>query len=172
MKISINAGHTKTGAGYGIVSKGFKESVIVRAVAKALTAKLRERGHTVYDSTVDKATTRNAYIKKVCQLADESDAELFISIHCNASATHLGRGVECYTWKGAKLSQAYKICENITALGFKNRGVKDGSKFYVVKHMKERAILVEIFFIDNQNDRNLYLEHGPERLAEAIAASL
>lgn len=172
MKISINAGHTKTGPGSGAAYKGFNEGVITRAVAKALTAKLKQRGHTVHDSTVDRALTQNAYLRKVCQLADNSGAELFISLHCNASTLHTGHGVECYTWKGERHAQAVRICQNLEALGYKNRGVKDGSKFYVVRQTKAKAILVELFFLDNYKDRKLYLEHGAEKLAEAIAASI
>lgn len=172
MKISVNAGHTKSGAGYGAVYKGFYESDITRAVARSLISKLKKRGHTVHNSTVDEATSQNAYLKKVCQLVNGSGAELFISIHCNASGTHLGRGVECYTWKGKKHTIAKDICSNVAKLGTKNRGVKDGSKFYVIKHTKPTAILVELFFIDHYDDRKLYLDHGAEEIAEAIANAI
>lgn len=59
MKISINAGHTASGAGYGAVYKGFRESEINRAVVAALIPKLKKLGHTIHNSTVDKATTIN-----------------------------------------------------------------------------------------------------------------
>lgn len=172
MKISINAGHTKIGAGYGASYKGFHESELTRAVAKALKAKLRKKGHTVHDSTVDTASTQSAYLRKVCDLVNGSGAELFISLHCNASVTHLGKGVECYTWKGKKNATASKICANMAKLGLKNRGVKDGSKLYVIKHTKPTAILVELFFLDNYTDRKVYLEQGAEQIAEALARSI
>ena len=172
MKIALNAGHTKTGPGTGANYKGFNEAAIVRDVAKALKMKLKAKGHTVVDVTVDNATTQNAYLRKVCKLANDSGAELFISLHLNASVSKLGHGVEAYTWRGGQLSKATKICKNIAALGFKNRGVKDGSKLYVIKHTTAKSILVELFFLDNYTDRKLYLEHGAERIAEAIAKSI
>ena len=172
MKISINAGHTKTGAGSDAVYKGFNEGEIVRKVAKALTAQLRQKGHTVHSSTVDSAFTQNTYLRKVCDLANESGAELVISLHCNASAAHTGHGVECWTWRGKKVKAAVDICENLADLGFRNRGVKDGSAFYVVKHTKATAVLVELFFLDNEKDRALYKKHGAEKIAAAIAASI
>ena len=92
MKISINAGHTKTGAGSGAVYKGFNEGEITRAVAKALRAKLKARGFKVVNADVDSAFTQNTYLKKVCDLANDSGAELVISLHCNASAAHTGHG--------------------------------------------------------------------------------
>ncbi len=172
IKISVNAGHTKQGAGYGATYKGFHESDITRAVVKALIPKLKARGHTVHNSTVDKAPTQGAYLRKVCQLVNESGAELFLSVHCNASSSHLGQGVECWTWQGKKNATAAKIGAHVAGLGFKNRGIKDGSGFYVVKHTKPTAILVELFFLDNYTDRKLYLEHGAEKLAGAIARSI
>ncbi len=172
MRISINAGHTTAGAGSGAAYKGFNEGVIVRAVAKALTAQLRKKGHTVYDSTVDKATTQNAYLRKVCDLANASGAELVISLHCNASAAHTGHGSECWTYRGKRVQAAVKTCENLEALGFRNRGIKDGSSFYVVKHTKATCVLVELFFLDNEKDRALYKKHGAEKIAAAIAASI
>ena len=172
MRICINAGPTKTGAGSGAAHKGFNEGEIVRQVAASLAEKLRKRGHKVTDATVDKASTQNAYLREVCVRANETNAELFISIHCNASATHLGKGVECFTWKGKKVKQAVQICDNLADLGFKNRGVKDGSAFYVVKHTKATAVLVELFFLDNATDRALYTKHGADKLAEAIAKAI
>ena len=157
MRISINAGHTKTGPGSGAVYKGFNEGDITRAVAKALTAKLRQKGHTVYSSTVDSATSQNAYLKQVVNLADKSGA---------------GHGGEGWTWRGDKLPAAVKTCKNLEALGFRNRGVKNGSSFYVVRNTKAPAILVEMFFLDNEKDRALYLKHGAEKIAAAIAASI
>lgn len=172
MKITVNAGHTVRGAGYGASYKGFHESEITREVVKALIPKLKKRGHVVHNSTVDSAASQNAYLKKVCQLVNDSGAELFISVHCNASTSKLGRGVECFTWYGVKHAIAAKICANVAKLGTKNRGVKDGSKLYVVKHTKPKAILVELFFLDQYNDRKLYLDHGAEELAEAIAQAI
>ena len=172
MKISVNAGHTLSGVGGGAVYKGFRESELTRAVVKALIPKLKQRGHVVHNSTVDSAASQSAYLQKVCQLADDSGAELFISIHCNASATRKGHGVECYTWKGKNVIQAAKICAAMAGLGFRNRGVKDGSAFYVVRNTKAVAILVELFFLDNYTDRKLYIDHGAEKIAEAIAKSI
>ena len=172
MKIAINAGHTLTGKGYGASYKGFHESLLTREVARALIPKLKARGHKIIDATVDSATSQNSYLRKVCDTVNASDADLFISLHLNASKSKLGRGVECYTWYGVKHTIAAKICANVAKLGTKNRGVKDGSGLYVIKHTKPKAILVELFFLDQYNDRKMYLDHGAEELAEAIAKAI
>lgn len=141
-------------------------------MVSSLIPKLKKHGHTVHTSTVDKAETQNAYLKQVCKKVNASGAELFVSVHCNASASHEGRGVECWTWQGKQNATAAKICRDMADLGYKNRGIKDGSGFYVIKHTKPTAILVELFFLDNYTDRKLYLEHGADKIAEAIAKAI
>jgi N-acetylmuramoyl-L-alanine amidase len=172
MKISINAGHTKSGAGYGAVYKGFKESDITRAVANELIKQLKAKGHTVYNSTVDKAESQQAYLNKAVQQANNSQADLLISLHCNASTKHTGYGCECWTWKGQQVKQAVNICEELNKLGFRNRGIKDGSNFYLIRKTRMCAIIVEIFFLDNEKDRKLYTSNGYKKIAQAIANSI
>ena len=172
IRISVNAGHTAAGAGYGAEYKGFRESEINRAVVKALIPKLKKLGHTVHNSTVDKATTNKAYLGQVVKSSNNSGAELFISIHCNASTAHTGYGVECWTYKGNQHEAAKRICTKMSSLGFRNRGIKDGRNLYVVKNTTAKAILIELFFLDNYTDRKLYLEHGADKIAATIAEAI
>ena len=172
IRISVNAGHTASGAGYGAEYKGFRESEINRAVVKALIPKLKKLGHTVHNSTVDKAATNTAYLSQVVKSANNSGAELFLSIHCNASTAHTGYGVECWTYKGNKHEAAKRICANLSSLGYRNRGIKDGRNLYVVKNTTAKAILVELFFLDNYTDRKLYLDLGADKIATAIADAI
>ena len=170
--ISVNCGHTKAGTGYGAVSGRYKESEITRQVGTELIKLLKKKGHRVYNSTVDKATSQSNYLKKVVQLANNSGADLFISLHCNASATHKGYGSECWTYKGKKIEEAVNICVELRKLGFRNRGIKDGKDLYVVKKTKMPAILVEMFFLDNETDQQLYTRHGVKKIAQAIADAI
>ena len=172
MRISINAGHTVKGPGYGAVSGSFKESQITRAVGNELIRILKAEGHTVHNSTVNYASSQNAYLKRVVEMANGKDIDLFISLHCNASSKHTAHGVEVHTYKGRKLPQAVNICEELESIGFRNRGVKDGSGLYVVKHTDAPALLVEMFFLDNANDQKLYNQSGHATIARAIANAL
>lgn len=172
MKLSINCGHTTTGAGYGAVSGKYKESDIVRAVGKELIRVLRAKGHTVHDSTVDSASSQNAYLKETVRLANSKDIDLFISLHCNASAAHTANGVEVHTYKGRKLDKAVHVCYELSLKGFRNRGIKDGSSLYVVKSTKAPAMLIELFFLDNKTDQTLYSNIGYKTIARAIANAL
>ena len=55
----------------------------------------------------------------------------------------------------------------MSKLGFRNRDIKDGRNLYVVKNTYAKAILVELFFLDNYTDRKRYLELGADKIATA-----
>lgn len=165
--IGINAGHTVSGAGYGAVGI-IKESEHTRKVADALREYLTLAGVQVKDCTVDSAVSRDAYLAKVVTLANGQELEWFISIHFNAGG---GRGVEVYTYQGRQYQDAVEICENIAALGFKNRGVKAGSGLYVIRKTKAKSMLIEVCFVDTE-DANKYLQLGAKKIGQAIVAAL
>lgn len=158
MRIVINAGHTKTGKGIGAY-KYLNESREARRIAYHLLYLLTGTSHEVIPAVFDVSSDN---LKEAVTLSNNKKADLFISIHLNAGG---GEGVECYTWKGEKTKTATNICKNIAALGYKNRGVKDGSNFYVIKHTKAPAVLVECCFVDNQKDKDKYNAY---KMAEAI----
>lgn len=161
MRICINAGHTKLGVGTG--ANGFlNESKETRKIAYELMKLLTDTNHIVIPAVFDK---HNNNLAAAVETANNNDADLFISIHLNAGG---GTGCEAFTWKGEKVKQAVKACNNLAALGFKNRGIKDGSKLYVVKNTKMPAVLIETFFLDNNNDCNLYKKLGYKEIAQAI----
>lgn len=158
MRIVVNAGHTKIGKGIGAY-KYLNESRETRRIAYHLMYLLTQTNHEVIPAVYDVSSNN---LKEAVTLSNNKCADLFISIHLNAGG---GEGVECYTWKGQKVKQAVNVCNNIAALGFRNRGVKDGSSLYVIKHTKASAILVECCFVDNKNDMNKYNAY---KIAEAI----
>lgn len=172
MKVSVNCGHTSSGAGYGAVSGKFKESEITRLVGKEVIRLLKSRGHTVNDSTVDAADSQNGYLKAVTRKVNIAEPDLFISIHCNASVLHTANGMEVFTYKGRKLDKAVHICYELSRLGFKNRGIKDGSDLYVIRNTTAPAILIELFFLDNKTDQSLYNKNGYRGIAKAIVEAI
>ncbi len=165
MLICLNAGHTSSGYGYGAVGH-MDESKEARKVVKALKGYLEAKGHKVVLNNIDKATSQNAYLKQVVSDANKSKCDLFVSIHFNAGG---GNGCEVYTWKGRKYSSAVGVCDELNKLGFRNRGVKDGSSFYVIKKTTMEAMIIEICFVDTLKDYELYKKLGVSKVAKAIA---
>ena len=158
MRIVINAGHTKIGKGIGAY-KYLNESRETRRIAYHLLYLLAGTNHEVIPAIYDVSSNN---LKEAVTLSNNKCADLFISIHLNAGG---GEGVECYTWRAEKTKVATNICNNIAALGFKNRGIKDGSSLYVVKHTKAPAVLIECCFVDSAKDKDKYNAY---KIAEAI----
>lgn len=168
MVIGVNCGHTVSGAGSGAVGI-INESQHTRLVGRALMNYLSSAGVCVIDCTIDSANTSNEYLAASVALANRQDLDWFISIHFNASASHEGNGVEVYTYEGRQYQDALDVCNNISELGFKNRGVKAGSGLYVIRKTKAKSMLIEVCFCDNQKDVDTYNALGG---ADAIAKAI
>ena len=60
----------------------------------------------------------------------------------------------------------------MAALGFTNRGVKTSTSLYVLKNTKSPALLIEVCFVDDKDDCNLYKKVGADKIGKAIAEGL
>lgn len=171
MNIGINCGHTLTGPGSGAVGL-LHESEHTRLVGRALMELLEQAGIRVMDCTIDKAGSQAACLASVVQMANTQELDWFISIHFNASPSHQGQGAEVYTYKGKQYPDALAVCRNLERLGFRNRGVKEGTGLYVVRRTKAKAMLIEVCFCDNPEDMEIYNRVGVEEVAQAIFEAL
>ena len=84
--------------------------------------------------------------------------DFFISFHRNAFKPEVGTGAEVYVYKTANAKSkplAAKIQQALVGVGFRDRGVKE-AEFYVLKHTKAPALLLEVGFIDNSADNGLF----------------
>lgn len=163
----VNDGHTLSGVGSGAVGR-INESENTRKVGNELRKILKEEGQVVYNCTVDKASSVNESLDLVVKQANREELDWFISIHFNAGG---GEGVEVYTYEGRQYQDAIDVCKNISALGFKNRGVKKGTGLYVIRKTKAKSMLIEVCFVDT-NDANKYLQVGYKAIAKAIAEGI
>lgn len=176
MIINVHAGHNPDGKkGCGAVGL-LKESTENRKVAQRVIELLRANGHTVYDCTVNDGASANDVLSKIVKKCNAHTVDLDVSIHFNASANDKqgnGRttGTECYIYSETSQSQdeAVRICNNIAALGFKNRGVQVKKNLYVLRKTKAPAVLVECCFVDDADDVKLY---DTEKMAVAIASGI
>lgn len=169
MKIAIDMGHCVSGYDLGAGSPGIKEEILTREVGREIVKKLQAMGHTIVDCTKETSYSVSESLSYRANKANENNTELFISIHFNAGG---GTGTEIYTYKRRKLKSAENILNNMSKLGFRNRGIKDGAWIYVVRRTKCPAMLIEVCFLDNKKDMELYKKLGKNAVAQAIVDGL
>lgn len=121
-----------------------------------------------YDCTDDYAISESDNLNKIVKLANKQSLDLFVSVHFNSGG---GRGTEVFTHGGQEYAEAASVCNALHALGFRNRGVKDGSNLYVVRRSNAKAVLIEVCFVDT-DDAELYKKIGAERIAQAICGAI
>ena len=94
-----------------------------------------------------------------------------VSIHFNAY-THVDKpmGTEVCYYSNSSLAAAVSK-EIATAGGFIDRGAKQRTGLYFLKHTNKPAILIEVCFVDSVADVNLYRANF-ERICQAIAKTL
>jgi N-acetylmuramoyl-L-alanine amidase len=167
MKIAIDPGHLRhpdTGA------EGFLiEQDLNKLIADELSWLLIDAGVEVVNCLPSAPVqTVVESLKRRCAIANAAKADYFISIHHNAGG---GSGSEIFAISAAGKKLAKSVLDNLCALGFRNRGVKELG-FLVLRKTNMPAILIEVCFIDNAADCQLWEKLKAEQIATAIFKGL
>ena len=165
-KIVLDAGHG--GEDPGAVYQGRNEKDDTLNLVLEVGKILEEHGVDVeYTRTTDVYQTPF----EKAQIANQSGADYFISIHRNSSPQpNQYSGVESlvYNKTGTKVEMAENINAELEKVGFKNLGVKERPGLVVLRRTNIPAILVEVGFINNTEDNALFDSKFHE-IAQAIA---
>lgn len=165
-RIALDAGHG--GSDPGAVYKGRQEKDDTLDLTLAVGDILKKNGIDVYYTrTTDEYETP---FKKATD-ANNSGADLFVSIHRNSSENpNQYSGVETlvYSDTGLKAEVARNINNQLEDAGFKSLGVDERKNLVVLKRTKMPAVLVEAGFINNDKDNYLFDEEF-DSIAQAIA---
>lgn len=165
-KIFINPGHG--GDDPGACGNGLKERDVVLKIGKRVEDYLHAVGYDVkllqYDG-----------LSEICAQANAWQADLFVSIHCNAGG---GTGTETFYYEYSTAGKKLAACiqrQIVTSIGTHDRGLKTkisgGYDSYVCKYTNMPAVLVETAFIDNPDDAKLLVEREDD-FAKAIARGI
>lgn len=175
MVINVHAGHNPDGkVACGAVGY-IKESTEARRVKDEVIRMLREMGHTVYDCTVDNGISKEDVLKKIVSKCNAHDVDLDVSIHLNSAdglkedGVTTGTEVLVYSGYSKALDEAKAVCEAISALGYKNRGVEYRPDLYFLKKTKAPAMLIECCFVNDKDDIKLYDHY---KMAKAIVKGI
>lgn len=163
-RVVIDAGHG--GTDHGAIRDDTSEKDITLDVSKKVEDMLKKQGYAVLmtrpvDSFVSLADR--------VAMAEKFNPDIFVSIHVNSSVRPEITGIETHYYHQESLNLAQTVHSSLaSAIDSKNRGLFK-SKFYVINHTTSPAILVEIGFISNDNERaQLVSEKRKQATAKAI----
>lgn len=165
-KIIIDAGHG--GNNPGATYQGRRESDDALRLALAVGQILEENG---YDVGYTRTTDVTQSVGQKAAIANEEDADLFISLHRNAAqypGQYTGVQTLIYNDTGFKREMAENINRNLEALGFRNAGVDIRPNLVVLNSTDMPALLVEAGFIDSDVDNRIF-DTQFQAMAQAIA---
>ena len=165
--VFINPGHDRLVDPGAVSPNGICEADIVWDVGVILEKLLVDAGVKVIDVFQDDD------LAEVCAYANQSKANLFISIHCNAAGSRQASGTESFVWQANNEASKFaecvqkQICGSLKTI---DRGVKTAN-FYVLKNTDMPACLIELAFLTNEWDEQ-QLRYRQEDFAAAIARAV
>lgn len=168
-KVYIDCGHGGADSGAICKVKNVFEKNIVLEVGKLIDSKLRKCGLEV------KLSRTNDITKSLSQRTNEANAwgaDCLVSIHVNDASNTSAQGLEtyCYNFNYRKLADCVHGEIVKADLYTKNRGVKEGN-LHMVRESRMSACLVELFFINNDEDVSKFM-YKKEEFASAIAKGI
>lgn len=164
--IMLDAGHGGYDNGATYMERREKDDNL--ALTMALGEILKNAGYNVLytrESDVYQTPLRKA------QIANESGADFFISLHRNAASyPNQYNGVQTLIFNpgGVKQEMAENINDELEELGFRNIDVSIRPDLAVLRRTRMPALLVEAGFIDSDKD-NAIFSNQLQQVAQAIA---
>lgn len=179
--IYIDPGHG--GLDPGAMYMNIKEAPINLEISKKLEEKLVSLGAIVYmtrygdyDLSIPNASNhKRSDLNQRIKLINESNCDLFLSIHLNADISE--------SWHGAQVFYDDVNSENIVLAEFlqkeftsnlkSKRNIKEISNLYLYKNVKRPGVLVEVGFLSNSNERYLLRQDSYQiKLADTISEAV
>jgi N-acetylmuramoyl-L-alanine amidase len=141
-KVVIDPGHGGKDPG-AIGRTGLKEKDVVLDVSKRIKKELEKKGIEVI---MTRDSDRFISLSKRAKIANEKNADLFVSIHANANRARWLRGFEVYT-----LSEATD--DNARALAASENSVLEYEEGSIAKHTKNLdAIIWDLQFTEERRE--------------------
>lgn len=172
MKVFINPGHAPNGnPDPGAVNQytGLRECDVTKKVSDLVVHYLTTAGVEIAGNL------QCDDLEEVCAASNASNADIFISIHCNAAANEQANGTETWYHVNSIYGRALADCiqqQIIESIETTDRGTKAATPgkngLYVLNQTDAIAVLVELAFISNGDDAILLTENVDD-FAKAIA---
>ena len=182
--IFLDPGHG--GSDSGAVANGVREKDLTLSVYNKVSNRLASLGYSVLTS---RNTDKDVGLVSRADQANKSNADMFLSIHFNAGGRGASYGIETYYYKPEagytpainkenhnnpeRLEKSRKLANKVQQnllykTGAYDRGVKRAS-FAVLRETSIPSILVELGFIDNQEEvKKIKTNEYQDKLADGI----
>jgi N-acetylmuramoyl-L-alanine amidase len=171
LAIVIDPGHGGRDPG-AVGIGGLQEKDVVLDISEKVAQILEQNGVTVVMTRQD---DRTLDLAPRTQLANRVNADLFVSIHANAVAGKRPEvnGLETFYYSSGRELAGYIQNSMIQSFNtMPNRGVKQ-ARFYVLRHTRMPAVLVETGFVTGRDDSRILADPAQRsRMAEAIARGI
>lgn len=175
IKIFIDQGHNPMNPNAGAEAGGVREQDVNFEVGVRLAALLNADPN--YEARLSRPTPETQLgtstatsLRARTDAANAWPADYFISLHCNANVNAAISGTEAYVYALGTAAEelAEDILKGIEDLtGLQDRGVFARPTLYVLRSTSMPAVLVELGYLTNDNDRAL-LVNDPESFARGI----
>lgn len=173
--IVVDAGHGGFDPGK-VASDGVTEKTINLAIAGKLCGFLEQGGAVVRTTRVEDSSlseNKRADLRNRADIANNSNADLFVSIHQNSFPKSNVKGAQVFYYKGSEEGKrlAYLIQNRLKeVVDIDNQRIaKANESYYVLKQIKIPSVIVECGFLSNgvEHDKLMSTEYQ-EKLAWAI----
>ncbi|RLG10031.1 hypothetical protein DRN73_08980 [Candidatus Pacearchaeota archaeon] len=147
----------------GAVSEKYKEEEIVLNQAKIIKRFLEKKGYKVI---LTRENRNGIYYKDRPGLVKKYNADIYVSLHCNASEHASAHGQEIFGYKDSEDSrlanEISKEMQKELKQNFHYRGTKDRKLAVLTRTRELPSVLIESGFITNPQDRKYLTDKNPD----------
>lgn len=188
--VFLDPGHG--GRDPGAIYNGLREKDLNMSIYRKLRSELEKLGYTVLTSRDSDVYVD--YVTERSEMVNKTDADVFISIHFNATGVPGANrsGVETYIYEPdedikprinkvahddpTRLSESKRLADNIhnsvvSVAGANDRGVH-GSNYAVLRETIKPAVLLELGYIDSPEYKKISDDKYQNKLVEGIVTGL
>ena len=168
-KVVIDPGHG--GTDYGAIREGINEKDITLDISQRVEAILRSKG---IKAVLTRSDDTFVSLEDRVSFSEAEEPEIFVSIHVNSAVSPDPNGIETHWYHDYSKPLAETIHKHsVKEISHANDRGLFKSKFYVINHTTCPAILCEIGFLSNPEERNdLISDSRKQKTAKAIAEGI
>lgn len=169
-----------------ITSEGLYEKELNLQIAQKVTNMLQPAGIEVImtreedrdfvpDGVRGRETRKQIDLNYRIGLAKQAQAEIFVSLHVNATATGRNSGAETFyhyaSAEGQRLAET--IQQELIKIPNMNKRVAKPGDFYIINNTSMPAVIVELGYLSNSSERKrLEQDWYQDQLARAVAKGI